>query len=336
LPNIKDLVGLLGSQNSGLGIGDALMMLGNPAIAPVILNNQQVRESNNLALMQTYLKASGGEDLTAIEKQLQAAGFTPGTPGYQAALRQYIFQSKAPSVTVYGNAETGASFNPPGVNTHWVNPKDVRQGYVTVDPQSGNVGNIQYIPGTKQPTSEEAKQSGDLNVEAQLTKDISNFVDSPKANSLFDLSGKGNELAQSSSWLGATARGILPTAMLKSAGINTEDPDIAKALGAVSELKNSTMNRLSGAAVSDQEAERIANQLPVVGQSKAKFTENLKRTKRNTDYLQERQKLINEGIPLANLPTLDQWLGTAPSAATKSPGMNMDEFNKRLKAYGLK
>jgi hypothetical protein len=320
LPNIKDLTGLLGTQNSGLGVGDALMMLGNPAVAPTILNNQRIRESNNLALLQSYLKIAGGSDLTAIEKELKAAGYVPGTPDYQAALKKYIFQSKAPSVTVYNDA---ASLYKPEGSLGPVNPKDASQGYLFPDPGSPTGTKIVKPTGATQTTAPEVTAVGSLETAKQSINSLEDLLTKKDVN-FGGIPGVVSEFLNQPSFVPAALNPIAD----KFGFQPTEDT--TKAIVEAAKIRNILGQMLSGADVPETQLEEFKKFMPAAGEpntvTKAKL-DGLKKMLQNYD---------EAGGKLRQRPDLSPATSVTQPSTPKSPGMNMDEFNQRLKAYGLK
>jgi hypothetical protein len=65
-----------------------------------------------------------------------------------------------------------------------------------------------------------------------------------------------------------------------------------------SNVQNNIVRLLSGAAVTVQESERIKSQLPIPGQSKEVFKNNLRLTHRNTIDLLRRINKMNPNVPM--------------------------------------
>lgn len=301
----QDMQGLLPSQGGGLLGSDFTQQLAaNPMLqmglgimatdnlgAGAMLGIQRANQASNaqkafqLELAKTM--GGGGQDLTAMEKQLQAAGFAPGTPEYQAMMLRLLTQPKS-QVTV-NTGDVGA----PPAGMVFVNGKNAKDGMYPVDANNRPIGSVTYLPGTDPASNEEVKREGQIGLEGRLIGNLTDFAAKPIADKLFNLSGKVAEFASADTWTGAALRSTLdalPSEVLQTAGLDLDDPEVAAAMGEIAELRNTTINRISGAAVTEDEAKRIKAQLPSIGQSRSLFMANLERTRANNAYLTELQK----------------------------------------------
>lgn len=299
-PLLQMGLGILGTDNLGAG---AMLGLNRASAA------QSAQQRFQLELAQTL--GGRGSDVTAMEKQLMAAGFTPGTPQYQAMMLRLLTQ---PKTSVTTNVNTGDVGRPPE-GMVFVNGKNAKDGMYPVDAMNRPTGAVTYLPDTEQSSSEEVKREGQIGLEGRLVDNLAAFAEKPVAEKLFNLSGKMTEFASADTWTGAVLRSTLdklPPDVLQATGLNLDDPDIASAMGDIAELRNTTINRISGAAVTEDEAKRIKAQLPSIGQSRTLFMANLARTQANNQYLMQLQQARQNAAPVSTT-------SAPPTTSTLSP-----------------
>jgi hypothetical protein len=156
--------GLLDMQPS---LGDNLIMMGemyrrsgpDASVMSMLKAKQDWKQQLALSL------AKGGEQ-TALQQQLEAAGLTPGTPAYQAAILRYLFK---PQTQVNVGGDQGRIPIPQGMpeGTVWKNPEKPGEGVLMPDPNSPT--GLREVPhtGSVTTTEGEAKSVGSLNTMQQ-------------------------------------------------------------------------------------------------------------------------------------------------------------------------
>jgi hypothetical protein len=304
MPTGPDWGSTIGQALGGTGgVGDLLMQLGRPELAPYMLQQRAAKDQFQKELMVAAIKAKG-TDLTSLDKQLINAGLTPGTPEYQQMMLKILTQPKT-QVNV-GKDQQAVLPAPPG-SLGWAKPGEYEKGAMYPDPNSPVGYTVKRPLGSSElkPTSEEMVKAG------QRATIINSLDQLEKMSSDTDLSGLGGKVKE---W--RTKTDLL--GMSVNAGINATNwisnmlgnGDVVKDLSD-HELASLTLSNkiaqemaqlISGAAVSEQEHDRIKATLPVAGQETDVFKNNLQVSRANAKYLGERIEWIAGRRPEPPVP----------------------------------
>jgi hypothetical protein len=278
--------GLLGMPGGGAGLldmqpslGDSLIMMGEMSRRsgpdPHVMNMVQAKQEFKRDLV---LKAMEGPEKTALERQLEAAGFVPGTAEYRRAMLTAILR---PSTQVnVGGKQTPTPI--PG--TQWVDPKDASKGFYPIDPQGTPTGGIEYLPGSPETRPSDTTAKGTA-IAQNLYSNLAE-LEALTADPDVDLTGIGGIWQEYRTSPNLVNKGV--NAVLKFLGVSTEtDPKTAKAVSIAVSLRNYILSERSGAAVSPSEQQRFEAELPTPGQDATTFQMNIQRTMQNIQYIEE-------------------------------------------------
>ena len=318
----------------GLGIM-ASGNIGSGAMAGLAQANQAQSAQQKFQL-ELARSAGGGQDLTALERQLAATGLQPGTPQYQQAMWKLL---TTPKTNVETNVTTGKKERipiPAGAPSGaiWKNPEKPGEGMLVPDPNSPTqMREVPHTVATASTAGEATKEAQIQSVGGMLSR-YGQLLDADDTDQLSGMGGLWTKWRARPEWQSATADSVA------NFFGNEITPDAAEAIVLSSKIEKELIAAMRGAAVGPEEEKNFVPSLPVLGTPKMVQKINAKITEANIEYLNERAE-YNRGrrnvmptLPEYEQIRLEATQGSSPQSATPGAVNNSDAARRaRVEAY---
>ncbi len=261
-------------QAGGRGQGQGLLQAAGGGLLGAMQDTQQAG----------LLKAQMAPKQTSLMQNLAAMGLQPGTPEYEAAMRQAIMKPTASTTVNVG----GERAEPVGLWTpEDVAAKGLPAGTVGYDDDKG-APKIVYKP--PEVTEGEAQKSAQSDASLRMLQEIRELANSGKIDFSAGAATMARARAGGGSMWQSALRALTP-------GELTDEQ--AKLLSLEESLSTQLIAAMRGAQVGPQEQEKFERQLPRWGQDEKLFRANIDLTEQNLRELGARREQMRRGGTVA-------------------------------------